>query len=279
MRVLAATPASGPPVPRQCRCAASSSRILATVQQRRDGRRADELRPLTIEPGFLKFPTGSCLISLGDTRVICAATIEDRVPPWMRGRGTGWITAEYAMVPSATPERSQREAAKGRLGGRTHEIQRLIGRALRSVVDMERLGERTVIVDCDVIGADGGTRTASITGAWVALALALRTQFDPEQKKKWPLVSQIAAVSVGIVDGTPVLDLPYEEDSTAAVDMNVAMTDAGGFVELQGTAEREPFSRDQLEAMLRLAEGGIRELFAAQLAAVSLGDGLRAGSA
>jgi ribonuclease PH len=211
------------------------------------------------------------LISLGATRVICAATVEERVPPWMRGRGTGWVTAEYAMLPQATPERNQREASKGRLGGRTHEIQRLIGRALRSVVDMEKLGERSVLVDCDVIGADGGTRTASITGAWVALSLALRKHFDAEQQKKWPLVGQIAAVSVGIVGGTPVLDLPYEEDSRAEVDMNVAMTDAGGFVEVQGTAEREPFSRDQLDGLLGLAEGGIRRLFTAQREVLGLG--------
>ena len=234
------------------------------VQQRSDGRGPGQLRPVSFEPGYLAFAAGSVLISVGNTRVICAATIEDRVPPWMRGRGTGWITAEYAMLPRATPERNQREAAKGRLGGRTHEIQRLIGRALRAVVDLDRLGERTVIVDCDVIGADGGTRTASITGAWVALALALRKHFDPEQKQKWPLIGQIAAVSVGIVGGTTVLDLPYDEDSKAEVDMNVAMTDAGGFVELQGTAEREPFSRAQLEAMLALADHGIRELFALQ---------------
>jgi ribonuclease PH len=231
---------------------------------RADGRAPDQLRPLSFEPGYLSFADGSVLVSMGNTRVICAATIEDRVPPWMRGRGTGWITAEYAMLPQATPERNQREAVKGKLGGRTHEIQRLIGRALRAVVDLNRLGEKTVIVDCDVIGADGGTRTASITGAWVALALALRKSFDPEKQQKWPLVGQIAAVSVGIVKGTPVLDLPYAEDSTAEVDMNVAMTDAGGFVEVQGTAEREPFTRAQLDAMLGLAEGGIRELFARQ---------------
>ena len=173
------------------------------------------------------------------------------------------------MLPRATPERNQRESAKGRVGGRTHEIQRLIGRALRSVVDMQRLGERTVIVDCDVIGADGGTRTASITGAWVALALALRKHFDVEKKQKWPLVGQIAAVSVGIVGGETVLDLPYEEDSRAEVDMNVAMTDAGGYVEVQGTAEREPFTREQLDGMLALAEGGIRTLFQAQTEALT----------
>ncbi|MBV8581652.1 MAG: ribonuclease PH [Candidatus Eremiobacteraeota bacterium] len=239
------------------------------MTQRSDGRSADHLRPLAIEPGYLTFADGSVLISVGNTRVICAATIEDKVPPWMRGRGSGWITAEYAMLPRATPERNQREAAKGRLGGRTHEIQRLIGRALRAVVDLDRLGERTVIVDCDVIGADGGTRTASITGAWVALALALRKHFPHEQKQKWPLIGQIAAVSVGIVGGIPVLDLPYEEDSRAEVDMNVAMTNAGGFVELQGTAEREPFTRAQLDALLGLAEGGIRQLFDAQNAVLA----------
>jgi ribonuclease PH len=238
---------------------------------RADGRTPEQLRPLTFEPGYLSFADGSVLISLGNTRVICAATVEDRVPPWMRGRATGWVTAENAMLPQATPERNQREAVKGRLGGRTHEIQRLIGRALRAVVDMERLGERTVLVDCDVIGADGGTRTASITGAWVALGLALRKHFDPEKQQKWPLVGQIAAVSVGIVDGTPVLDLPYDEDSRAEVDMNVAMTDAGGFVEVQGTAEREPFTRAQLDGLLELAAGGIRRLFELQRDAVARG--------
>jgi len=238
---------------------------------RADGRAPDQLRPLSFELGYLPFADGSVLITLGATRVICAATVEERVPPWMRGRGTGWVTAEYAMLPQATPERNQREAAKGRLGGRTHEIQRLIGRALRSVVDMGKLGERSVLVDCDVIGADGGTRTASITGAWVALSLALRKHFDREKKAQWPLVGQIAAVSVGIVDGMPVLDLPYGEDSRAEVDMNLAMTDAGGFVEVQGTAEREPFTRAQLDVLLELGAGGIGQLFAAQLAALETG--------
>jgi ribonuclease PH len=238
---------------------------------RSDGRADDQLRAVSIEPGYLAFADGSVLIALGRTRVICAATIEDRVPPWMRGRGTGWITAEYAMLPQATPERNQREATKGRLGGRTHEIQRLVGRALRAVVDLGLLGERSVLIDCDVIGADGGTRTASITGAWVALALALRKHVDPAKAAAWPLRGQIAAVSVGIVDGTPVLDLPYEEDSRAEVDMNVAMTDAGGFVEVQGTAEGEPFSRAQLDGLLGLAEGGIRSLFDAQRDALARG--------
>jgi ribonuclease PH len=240
------------------------------LNNRADGRRPDELRGVTIQTGFLTFADGSVLITVGNTRVICAASIEEKVPSWMRGRGTGWITCEYAMLPQATPERNQRESARGRLGGRTHEIQRLIGRALRAVVDLDRLGERTVVVDCDVIGADGGTRTASITGAWVALALALRKDFDPAKPGSWPLIGQIAAVSVGIVDGTPLLDLPYVEDSRAEVDMNVAMTDAGGFVELQGTAEREPFSRPQLDALLELAEGGIRRLFAYQREALGL---------
>jgi ribonuclease PH len=237
---------------------------------RGDGRAANQLRPVTIEPGFMSNAEGSVLITVGSTRVICAATIEDRVPPWMRGRGTGWVTAEYSMLPRATLERTQREATKGKLGGRTHEIQRLIGRALRATVDMGKLGERMVTVDCDVIGADGGTRTASITGAWVALALALRAKFDPKDVKAWPLVGQIAAVSVGIVGGTPVLDLPYEEDSRADVDMNVAMTAAGQFVEVQGTAEGKPFARAELDALLTLAEGGIRDLFEAQTRALGI---------
>ena len=211
---------------------------------------------------------GSVLIGLGATRVICAASYEERVPPWMRGRGTGWVTAEYSMLPRATVERTQREANKGKLGGRTHEIQRLIGRALRATVDMTKLGERMITIDCDVIGADGGTRTASITGAWVALSLALRKHFDPDNAKTWPLTGQIAAISGGIVDGTPVLDLPNVEDSRAEVDMNVAMTAAGGFVELQGTAEGKTFDRAQLDTLLGLADGGIRELFEAQRAAL-----------
>ena len=212
---------------------------------------------------------GSVLISVGDTRVICAASYEERVPPWMRGRGTGWVTAEYSMLPRATLERTQRESSRGKVGGRTHEIQRLIGRALRATVDMAKLGERMITIDCDVIGADGGTRTASITGAWVALALALRKYFDPANAAAWPLTGQIAAVSVGIVGGTPVLDLPYVEDSAAEVDMNVAMTAAGAFVELQGTAEGKPFDRAQLDALLALADGGIRRLFEAQHAALA----------
>jgi ribonuclease PH len=239
------------------------------VSARPDGRLPDELRPVTIETDFMPNAEGSVLIALGATRVICAASYEERVPPWMRGRGTGWVTAEYSMLPRATVERTQREANKGKIGGRTHEIQRLIGRALRATVDMAKLGERMITIDCDVIGADGGTRTASITGAWVALSLALRKHFDPQDAKTWPLTGQIAAISVGIVNGTPVLDLPYVEDSTAEVDMNVAMTAAGGFVELQGTAEGKPFDRAQLDTLLALADGGIRTLFEAQTAALA----------
>lgn len=231
---------------------------------RSDGRAPDQLRPVTIEPHFLKFAEGSALISVGNTRVLCAATVDDRVPQWMKGRGTGWVTAEYSMLPRATQERTQREASKGRLGGRTHEIQRIIGRALRAVTDMAKLGERTVWLDCDVLDADGGTRTAAVTGAYVAMALALLKTFDQQPPAKWPLRGQIAATSVGFVNGIALLDLPYEEDSRAEVDMNVAMTDSGKFVEIQGTAESQPFSRGDLDSMLNLAQGGIEELFAAQ---------------
>ena len=231
---------------------------------RSDRRGPDELRPVTIEPGFLKYAEGSVLISVGNTRLICAASLEDRVPAWMKGRGVGWVTAEYAMLPRATQERTQREAAKGRLGGRTQEIQRIIGRALRAVTDMAKLGERTVWLDCDVIQADGGTRTAAVTGAWVALALALRTRFDPNDRVRWPLDAAVAATSVGIVAGQPLLDLAYDEDSQALVDMNVFMTDTGRFVELQGTAEAAPFDRGDLDRLLALAEAGIRRLFTFQ---------------
>jgi len=230
---------------------------------RTDGRSAGDLRPTSIESGVLKYAEGSALITVGDTRVLCAATLEEKVPPWMRGRGTGWVTAEYSMLPRATSERTQRESAKGKVGGRTHEIQRIIGRALRAVVDFSKLGERTVWLDCDVLQADGGTRTAALTGAYVALALALGTVFEPGTSK-WPLQAAIAATSVGIVNGFPMLDLAYEEDRQAHVDMNVAMTDAGKFVEIQGTAEATPFSRAELDALLALAETGIGRLFTAQ---------------
>ena len=231
-----------------------------------DGRALDALRPVSIEPNPLDFAEGSALIAVGNTRVLCAATIEEKVPPWLRNQGRGWVTAEYAMLPRATQERNAREAARGKIGGRTHEIQRLIGRALRAVTDLKLLGERSVIVDCDVLQADGGTRTAAITGAYVALALALRRDFTPGPK--WPLVRHIAAVSVGYVDGAAHLDLQYSEDSRAEVDMNVAMTDAGAFVEVQGTAESRPFDRGQLDEMLALAEGGIASLFALQRSAL-----------
>jgi ribonuclease PH len=233
---------------------------------RSDGRAHDELRPVSIEPGFLKYAEGSALISVGNTRVLCAASIEDRVPMWMKGRGVGWVTAEYAMLPRATQERTQREVAKGRPGGRTHEIQRIIGRALRAVTDMPKLGERTIWLYCDVIQADGGTRTAAVTGAYVALELALRTRFDAADRSRWPLQAMVAATSVGIVAGRPMLDLAYDEDSHALVDMNVFMTDADRFVEIQGTAEAAPFDRRELDALLALAEGGIRQLFTAQRA-------------
>jgi ribonuclease PH len=235
---------------------------------RSDGRRPDELRPISIEPGFLKYAEGSALISLGNTRVLCAASVEDRVPIWMKGRGLGWVTAEYAMLPRATQERTQREVSKGRLGGRTHEIQRIIGRALRAVTDTAKLGERTIWLDCDVIQADGGTRTAAVTGAYVALELALRTRFDAAAPARWPLQAMVAATSVGIVGGRALLDLAYDEDSSALVDMNVFMTDAGRFVELQGTAEAAPFDRRELDSLLALAEGGIRRLFEVQRAAL-----------
>jgi ribonuclease PH len=235
---------------------------------RSDGRKPDELRPVTIEPGFLKYAEGSALISVGNTRVLCAASIEDRVPQWLKGKGLGWVSAEYAMLPRATHERTQRESAKGRVGGRTHEIQRIIGRALRAVTETSKLGERTVWIDCDVLQADGGTRTASVTGAYVALALALKTIPDLSGPGKWPLTGMVAATSVGVVNGIPMLDLAYDEDSTAHTDMNVFMTDAGKYVELQGTAEAAPFDRAQLDRLLALAENGIAALFTRQREAI-----------
>jgi len=244
----------------------------SATELREDGRLTTALRPVLIEPNFLEFAEGSALITVGRTRVICAATLEERVPQWMKGRGTGWITAEYAMLPRATQERTARESTRGRPGGRTHEIQRLIGRALRAVTDMQALGERTLWVDCDVIQADGGTRTAAITGAYVAIALALHKHFAGAT---WPLRAQIAATSVGIVEDRLMLDLAYTEDSRAEVDMNVAMTSHGELVEVQGTAEAHPFSRAKLDAMLDLAAAGIQELFVAQARAIDVG---RAGA-
>ncbi len=234
----------------------------ATV--RADGRRPDQLRAVTLTLGVQKWAEGSCRIRVGDTEVLCAATIADRVPPHLRGRGTGWVTAEYAMLPRATAERTERESAKGRIGGRTHEIQRLIGRSLRGVVDLARLGERTVTVDCDVLQADGGTRTASITGGYVALAAAL-ISYGMERL----LVAKIAAVSVGIVGDVPLLDLDYGEDSHAEVDFNVVGTDAGTYVELQGTAEGKPFDREAMNRLLDLAGTGLERLFAAQAEAIA----------
>ena len=231
---------------------------------RPSGRRPDELRPVTMTLGVQKWAEGSCRIRVGDTEVLCAATIEDRVPPHLRGKGSGWVTAEYSMLPRSTAERTMREATAGKVGGRTHEIQRLIGRSLRGVVDLGRLGERTVTVDCDVLQADGGTRTASITGGYVALGAALIT-YGMERL----LVGKVAAVSVGIHDGVPVLDLDYAEDKVAEVDFNVVGTDAGHYVELQGTAEGKPFSRDDLGLLLDLAGTGLASLFEAQAAALA----------
>src|SRR5919198_2128246 len=226
---------------------------------RADGRRPADLRAVSMTLGVQKWAEGSCRIRAGDTEVLCAATISDRVPPHLRGKGTGWVTAEYSMLPRATAERSEREAVKGRPGGGTHEIQRLIGRALRGVVDLAKLGERTVTVDCDVIQADGGTRTASITGGYVALGAALIT-YGMERL----LVSKIAAVSVGIVEGVSLLDLDYSEDSRAEVDFNVVGTDAGTYVELQGTPEGKRFDRAGVDGLLDLANLGLQRLFEAQ---------------
>ncbi|HHX02148.1 MAG TPA: ribonuclease PH [Firmicutes bacterium] len=227
---------------------------------RPDGRRADQLRPVKIERNFIKYAEGSVLITVGDTKVVCTATIEDKVPQFLRGLGEGWITAEYGMLPRATEERNIREASRGRQGGRTLEIQRLIGRALRAVVDLKAIGERTIWIDCDVIQADGGTRTSSITGSYIAMVDALTKLKEQENWETLPVNDYLAAVSVGIVDGVAVLDLCYQEDSNAEVDFNVVMTGSGKLVELQGTAEQQPFSREQLLDMLDLAGKGIDEL-------------------
>jgi len=226
---------------------------------RADGRTAAQLRPVSFQLGVQKWAEGSCLVKFGDTQVLCAATIADRVPPHLRGKGTGWVTAEYSMLPRATAERTDRESVKGKLGGRTHEIQRLIGRSLRDAVDLTKLGERTIAIDCDVLQADGGTRTASITGGYVALAAALIT-YGMERH----LVAKVAAVSVGLVGGLPLLDLDYSEDSRADVDFNVVGTDGGAYVELQGTAEGKPFDRAAANGLLDLADGGLSQLFEAQ---------------
>ncbi|NGQ94381.1 ribonuclease PH [Brevibacillus sp. SYP-B805] len=231
---------------------------------RHDGRASDQLRQVTITRNYIKHAEGSCLIEVGDTKVICTATLEDRVPPFMRGGGKGWITAEYGMLPRATESRNPRESTKGKVGGRTMEIQRLIGRALRSVVHLEAMGERTVWLDCDVIQADGGTRTASITGAFVAMVDAMQKLVENGTWSRLPITDYLAATSVGIIDGQPMLDLNYKEDSCARVDMNVVMTGSGKYVELQGTGEEAPFSGEELQQLLALAQKGVAELIDAQ---------------
>jgi ribonuclease PH len=231
---------------------------------RSDNRAPDEMRKVIITPDYLAMPEGSVLIEVGHTRVICAATIEESVPPFLRNSGKGWVTSEYAMLPRATLTRTPRESSKGRIGGRTHEIQRLIGRSLRAVCDLKKLGERTLTLDCDVIQADGGTRTASITGAFVALGLAVEKLLKTGSLKASPIRDSVAAISVGIVDGEARLDLPYEEDARAEVDMNFVMTGSGQFVELQATAEQKPFNDEQLADMMRMARKGCSELLTKQ---------------
>jgi ribonuclease PH len=233
-------------------------------------RDASQLRPLTLTPGYVQTAEGSVLVSFGNTRVLTNATIEQGVPGWLRNSGRGWVTAEYSMLPRSTVTRTARESERGKIGGRTHEIQRLIGRSLRSAVDMQALGERTVILDCDVIQADGGTRTAAITGAAVALAIGLNALVKAGTLKQSPLKQLVAATSVGIVAGAPLLDLCYEEDSQAEIDMNVVMTEDGGLIETQATAEKGSFSRSQLNELLDLAEAGLKEIFAAQRAVLGL---------
>ena len=237
---------------------------------RPSGRQADQLRPVQIQRSFTRHAEGSVLISFGETRVLCTASIENRVPGFLRGKGEGWVTAEYGMLPRATHTRSDREAARGKQGGRTLEIQRLIGRSLRACVDRRALGERTITLDCDVLQADGGTRTAAITGAYVAMADAIALLQRRGELKKNPLFGSVAAISVGIYRGEPVLDLDYAEDSDCDTDMNVVMNDGGGFIELQGTAEGHAFRREELDALLELAAKGTSELFAAQHAALEI---------
>jgi ribonuclease PH len=238
---------------------------------RADGRAPDELRPVTILPGFMPYAEGSCLIEAGQTRVICTATVESSVPRWMAGKGLGWVTAEYSMLPRSSPQRVPREVSKGRPSGRTQEIQRLIGRSMRAVIDLGALGERSVLVDCDVLQADGGTRTASISGAFVAVAQALEGLRTNEGLASETVIDSVAAVSVGIVDSVACLDLDYSEDSGAQVDMNVVMTGAGRLVELQGTAEQGSFDRPQLDVLLELATKGVGEIAARQRDALAGG--------
>jgi len=237
---------------------------------RPSGRAPNQLRTIRLTRNYTKHAEGSVLVEFGDTKVICTASIDENVPRWMKGKGQGWVTAEYGMLPRSTGSRMSREAAQGKQGGRTMEIQRLIGRSLRAVVDMAALGERTITIDCDVIQADGGTRTASITGGYVALADAVRYLRNKKLIKKDPLHGLVASVSVGIYQGTPILDLDYAEDSNAETDMNVVMNDGGAFIEVQGTAEGHAFRRDELDAMLALAESGIQELMAKQREALEL---------
>jgi ribonuclease PH len=238
-------------------------------RERSGGRGVDQIRVTTIEPGFVRTATGSALISAGETRVICTASVQESVPRWMAGQGRGWLTSEYGMLPASTGDRKQRDVSKGRPDGRTVEIQRLIGRSLRGVVDFAALGERTVYVDCDVLQADGGTRCASITGGYVALELACRALQEKGSLDRSPLTGTVAAISCGIVDGEPLLDLDYPEDSSAEVDANVVMTGEGGLVEVQATAERTPLSRANLDTLLALAQRGIEDLRAIQAAAVA----------
>ena len=231
---------------------------------RSDGRSPKELRPLRITPSYIKTADGSALIEMGDTKVICTAKLEERVPPFLRNSGKGWITAEYGMLPGSSEQRIGRESSRGKVGGRTHEIQRLIGRSMRAIADLKILGERTIWIDCDVIQADGGTRTASITGAYIALAEAVRRWMDRGLVKVDPIQDAVAAVSIGIVEGKILLDLCYEEDSKADVDMNFVMTGSGKFIEVQGTAESAPFTRKQMQQMAEIAQSGIKELLKAQ---------------
>lgn len=233
---------------------------------RQDGRSPEELRPVTITRGYIEHAEGSVLIEVGKTRVVCTATVEERVPPFLKGKGEGWITAEYGMLPRATGQRNQREVVRGKQGGRTMEIQRLIGRSLRSVIDLRQLGERTLWIDCDVIQADGGTRTASITGAFVAMVDAMQRLRLAGLVDRLPVTDYLAATSVGIIDGLPLLDLAYSEDSRAGVDLNLVMTGSGGLVEVQGTGEGGPFTRSQLDELLSLAGSGVQRLIAIQRA-------------
>jgi ribonuclease PH len=240
------------------------------MTKRADGRTPEELRPLTFQRDFTEFAAGSVLVSMGRTKVLCTASAEERIPPWLRGRGQGWVTAEYSMLPGSTAERTDREAARGKVSGRTQEIQRLIGRSLRAVCDLTALGETQITVDCDVLQADGGTRTAAISGAYVALHDACTRLAEVKRIRAHPLREAVAAVSVGIVDGVALLDLPYVEDVRAETDMNVVMTASGQFVEVQGTAEKQAFTRDELNDLLGLAEHGIAEILDAQAAVLAV---------